>query len=433
MLVMQVMLVTLVMLVILVMLMLLLMMVVLTMSAKLLAQTGKSQRGQVAGMVPRMARCCRFRATSIVMLFLLIKMLFSLAFVGLNAPTLFGPRVFGPPASTIPQKSNLGKAARDNRANQMNPNNAQYRPPASTIPQKSNLGKAARDNRANQMNPNNAQYRPPASTIPQKSNLGKAARDNRANQNNPNNAQYRPPASTIPQKSNLGKAARDNRANQNNPNNAQYTASRGNAPLTGEQREAFAKKLARKKENEGNFENRVNRLAPKDKLNLPAFEHFQRILRRVVPGMSLRKTGSRLKGTAISNSDWDYHIETERPMTIEQRDLVLDICRDEGLQVRCGKAFTVAPESGASIDFFPQKAEWRGGGVEVQNPGSVKFNKGGKTAVKKLKQNFPNKHGHDLEQLVLTIQREMGWSDRNDSSGQNRFQEAQRRLNNGEC
>ena len=405
---MQVMLVTLVMLVILVMLMLLLMMVVLTMSAKLLAQTGKSQRGQVAGMVPRMARCCRFRATSIVMLFLLIKMLFSLAFVGL-------------------------KAARDNRANQMNPNNAQYRPPASTIPQKSNLGKAARDNRANQMNPNNAQYRPPASTIPQKSNIGKAARDNRANQNNPNNAQYRPPASTIPQKAILDKAARDNRANQNNPNNAQYTASRGNAPLTGKQREAFAKRSARKKENEGHFENRVNRLAPKDKLNLPAFEHFQEILRRVVPGMSLRKTGSRGKGTAISNSDWDYHIVTKRPMTIEQRDLILKICRKKKLQVTRGKAFTVKPESGASIDFFPPNAEWHDDDVQVQKPGSVQLNKGGKTAVKKLKQIFPNKPGHDLEQLVLTIQREMGWSDRNDSSGQNRFQEAQRRLNNGEC
>ena len=493
---MQVMLVTLVMLVILVMLMLLLMMVALTMSAKLLAQTGKSQRGQVAGMVPRMARCCRFRATSIVMLFLLIKMLFSLAFVGLNAPTLFGPRVFGPPASTIPQKSNLGKAARDNRANQMNPNNAQYRPPstipqksnigkaardnranlnnpnnaqyrppASTIPQKSNIGKAARDNRANLNNPNNAQYRPPASTIPQKSNIGKAARDNRANLNNPNNAQYRPPASTIPQKSNIGKAARDNRANlnnpnnaqyrppastipqkaildkaardnranQNNPNNAQYTASRGNAPLTGEQREAFAKKSARKKENEGHFENRVNRLAPKDKLNLPAFEHFQEILRRVVPGMSLRKTGSRGKGTAIFNSDWDYHIVTERPMTIEQRDLILKICRKKKLQVTRGKAFTVKPESGASIDFFPPNAEWHDDDRQVQKPGSVQFNKGGKTAVKKLKHIFPNKPGHDLEQLVLTIQREMGWSDRNDSSGQNRFQEAQRRLNNGEC
>ena len=373
---MQVMLVTLVMLVILVMLMLLLMMVVLTMSAKLLAQTGKSQRGQVAGMVPRMARCCRFRATSIVMLFLLIKMLFSLAFVGL-------------------------KAARDNRANQMKPNNAQYRPPASTIPQKSNLGKAARDNRANQMNPNNAQYRPPASTIPQKAILDKAARHNRAN--------------------------------QNNPNNAQYTASRGNAPLTGKQREAFAKRSARKKENEGHFENRVNRLAPKDKLNLPAFEHFQEILRRVVPGMSLRKTGSRGKGTAISNSDWDYHIVTKRPMTIEQRDLILKICRKKKLQVTRGKAFTVKPESGASIDFFPPNAEWHDDDVQVQKPGSVQLNKGGKTAVKKLKQIFPNKPGHDLEQLVLTIQREMGWSDRNDSSGQNRFQEAQRRLNNGEC
>jgi hypothetical protein len=344
MLVMQVMLVTLVMLVILVMLMLLLMMVVLTMSAKLLAQTGKSQRGQVAGMVPRMARCCRFRATSIVMLFLLIKMLFSLAFVGL-------------------------KAARDNRANQMKPNNAQYRPPASTIPQKAILDKAARHNRAN----------------------------------------------------------------QNNPNNAQYTASRGNAPLTGKQREAFAKRSARKKENEGHFENRVNRLAPKDKLNLPAFEHFQEILRRVVPGMSLRKTGSRGKGTAISNSDWDYHIVTKRPMTIEQRDLILKICRKKKLQVTRGKAFTVKPESGASIDFFPPNAEWHDDDVQVQKPGSVQLNKGGKTAVKKLKQIFPNKPGHDLEQLVLTIQREMGWSDRNDSSGQNRFQEAQRRLNNGEC
>ena len=234
-------------------------------------------------------------------------------------------------------------------------------------------------------------------------------------------------------KNNIRQSGSDNRANQMNPNNAEYMASRGNAPLTGEQREAFAKKSALRKENEGNFENRANQLAPKDKLNLLAFEHFKEILRRVVPGMSLRKTGSRAKGTATSNSDWDYHVKTKRPMTIEQRDLVLENCRDEGLQVTCRKAFTVKPGSGAFIDFFPPNAEWHDNKVEVQEPGSVQFDKGGKNAVRKLKQKFPEKNGHDLEQLVLTIRREMGLSDRNDPSGEKRFQEAHRRLNNGEC
>jgi len=62
-------------------------------------------------------------------------------------------------------------------------------------------------------------------------------------------------------------------------------------------------------------------------------------------------------------------------------------------------------------------------------PGSVTLDQGARTAVKRLKKNFPQCSGHNLEQLIFRIQRESRWRDHNDPHGEKRFQEAQRRLN----
>ena len=231
------------------------------------------------------------------------------------------------------------------------------------------------------------------------------------------------PASKIPRWAKKPKKlARDNnRANQKNPNHEQYKKSRGQPTLKGQRKQAFVDKKARQRKNEGHFIRNADLLTPTDRLNKPAFNSFVGKLRKEVPGANLKKTGSRRKKTAIHGADWDYHIETRDPMTIEQRD---------ALQVKCKKAFTLEPKSGASIDFFPPNAEWHDKDVQVQKPGSVQFDKGGKNAVKMLKKEFPDKSGHELEQLVLTIQSEKGWKDR---SGMSRFQEAQRRLRTDLC
>ena len=49
------------------------------------------------------------------------------------------------------------KAARDNRANQLNPTSPAHQPARAKSPQ--STSKAAVDNRANQLNPNNPAYR----------------------------------------------------------------------------------------------------------------------------------------------------------------------------------------------------------------------------------------------------------------------------------
>ena len=62
-------------------------------------------------------------------------------------------------------KSNkpAAKAARDNRANQLNPNHAAYHRSRGTAPaaaqQQASHSKPALDNHANQLNPNSATYR----------------------------------------------------------------------------------------------------------------------------------------------------------------------------------------------------------------------------------------------------------------------------------
>ncbi len=53
---------------------------------------------------------------------------------------------------------NLPKAARDNRANQLNPNHRAYHGSRGKGGAGKPLPKAARDNRANQLNPNHRAY-----------------------------------------------------------------------------------------------------------------------------------------------------------------------------------------------------------------------------------------------------------------------------------
>lgn len=219
----------------------------------------------------------------------------------------------------------------------------------------------------------------------------------------------------------------NNRANQLNPTHPEYSKSRRQPPPPKNHRQAFAANKASAKKQAGRFENEANSLTPKDRVDQTALEQFRQCLPR---DAQLRKTGSRAKGSAVSGSDWDYHIATQQPMTREQRDEVLSCCRQKPAikKVRCNKAFTVIPRDGAPIDFFPPYAEWHSG-VPVQTPGSVQLNNGHKRAVKMLKNSLKSQFsGHELESCIFKIQREKGWSDKNDLSGEKRFQEAQRRL-----
>ena len=114
------------------------------------------------------------------------------------------------------------------------------------------------------------------------------------------------------------------------------------------------------------------------------FHAFVDVLRAHVRGAKVRKAGSRLKGVAIEGSDSDYHIETPEEMTTMERDLILASLRNRGYLVSCKKAFTLKTASGASIDFFPQKAQWHEN-ASVQKPGSLNFDPGAQNAIRKLK------------------------------------------------
>ena len=257
----------------------------------------------------------------------------------------------------------------------------------------------------------------------------KAAVDNRANQMNPNNPRQTK-AKKVAQSGRAVLNNQANHANQMNPNHPAFQQSRRLLPLEGEQRQRFAQKKKQQNTNEGHWARRAQLKTANDKLPTHAFDSFLRELRKVVPSAQVRKTGSRNKGTAIGGSDWDYHITSE-PMSTQQRDQILTHCQASGIKVTCSKAFTMESQ-GASIDFFPPNAEWHDK-VSVQKPGSVKFDHGAKNAIKSLKDTVPGEVSHALEQLLLEIQRDKGWSDKNDPSGQKRFQEAQRRLCNRGC
>ena len=178
---------------------------------------------------------------------------------------------------------------------------------------------------------------------------------------------------------------------------------------------------------EGKFIHGSQGLAPKDRLPNAEFHAFLDALRKYVPGAELRQTGSRVKGTAIEGSDFDYHIVTAEEMTTLERDLILWELQSRGYDVSCNKAFTLKPESGASIDFFPQKAQWHEN-VSVQKPGSVKLDQGAQNAVRMLKKYFPAWTSCLLEELIFKIQREFGWKSKQDPSGLKRFREAYHHL-----
>ena len=174
---------------------------------------------------------------------------------------------------------------------------------------------------------------------------------------------------------------------------------------------------------EGQFIHECQELTAKDRLPTAEFDAFVAVLRFHVPDAQLRKTGSRAKGVAIEGSDFDYHIVTREEMTTLERELILQDLRIRGYNVSCNKAFTLKTVGGASIDFFPQKAEWHEN-VSVQKPGSLTFDQGAQNALKKLKTDFldfPSVNSHRLEDMVVMIQREHGLKSKEDPSGLIRF------------
>ena len=217
----------------------------------------------------------------------------------------------------------------------------------------------------------------------------------------------------------------NNRANQMNRNNPEFWKSRGLPVPPGKERQRNAQRKSKAKTQAGHSIKNANNSRPKDKVNGKALDEAMRIIRGVVKAQ-LEKNGSRLKGTAIRGSDYDYHLITEKPMTIEQRD---EIVRCSGGLIKAGKA--ALKIVGANIDLFPPNAEWNSV-LSVEAPGSRKLTDGAQTAVimlkKWVKKHRDLLHGHALEKLVLQIGKEKGWSDDNDLGGVKRFSEAQRRL-----
>eukprot|EP00420_Gonyaulax_spinifera_P038477 CAMPEP_0197870014 /NCGR_PEP_ID=MMETSP1439-20131203/800_1 /TAXON_ID=66791 /ORGANISM="Gonyaulax spinifera, Strain CCMP409" /LENGTH=283 /DNA_ID=CAMNT_0043488891 /DNA_START=176 /DNA_END=1025 /DNA_ORIENTATION=- len=236
--------------------------------------------------------------------------------------------------------------------------------------------------------------------------------------------------------------APDSHANNLNPNHPNYWKCRGLSPPTGKEKEQVAQKAARRKKAQGYFTRRAQNLAPKDKVPQEVLDVFLTCARQICGGSSrLRKKGSRSKGTAILGSDFDFELETEKPMTVGDRDQILKCLRHHDIDVQMSgktgceghsfKVYVSRPEQ--SIDIFPRQAEWHPKGIPISDsPGDVRFTPAAQNTIRQLKR----RHGHqkpcELEQLVLDIQREKGWNDGNDPGGEKRFQEAQRRLRNGE-
>lgn len=157
----------------------------------------------------------------------------------------------------------------------------------------------------------------------------KAANDNRANQLNPNHREYKGKNGKKKSKSKPGAASMNhktsvktnNRANQKNPNNDQHQKSRRHSPIPSNQKQKVAKRRKGGRKAAAAFGQKNNR-NPTGRLNTEAFHQSEKALHDVVPRAQLLKTGSRLKGTATEQSDWDYHIKTKEPMTRVQRDRI---------------------------------------------------------------------------------------------------------------
>lgn len=259
--------------------------------------------------------------------------------------------------------------------------------------------------------------------------LDAAARANRANQMNPNYPSHRKkkgPATAA------GSANRANRANQLNPNHAQYFESRGQPQPPKKDKQAHAQNKARAGKHANNFGNRAGALKPRDKVHEQSLKTFRSVLQGVC-GSSAHfvKNGSRRKGTAIPGSDFDYHTKTLRRISIDERDQIVANSTARGLKIAVGKAFTVHPPGGPSIDFFPPNAEWHDD-VPVQAPRQPPMGNGCLNAIKKLKDWVKQKKidmaSYRIEELVKEIQVKKGFNEKTDPSGEKRFSEAQRRI-----
>ncbi|CAE7562392.1 Kif9 [Symbiodinium sp. CCMP2592] len=186
-------------------------------------------------------------------------------------------------------------------------------------------------------------------------------------------------------------AARANRANQMNPNYSSHRKKKGPATAAGpsppkKDKQAHAQNKARARKHANNFGNRARALKPRDKVHEPSLKKFSSVLRGVCgSGAHIIKKGSRRKGTAIPGSDLDYHIKTERQISIDEREQIMANSEARGLDITVRKAFTVHPPEGPSIDFFPPDAEWHDG-VQVQAPRHPPMRDGRRNAIKKLKE-----------------------------------------------
>lgn len=117
-----------------------------------------------------------------------------------------------------------------------------------------------------------------------KKDATKAAKDNRANQRNPNHPEYKgrkngkkksnPGAASMNHKTSV---ETNNRANQKNPNNDEYKKSRWHPPIPPNQKQKVAQKLKQREQQEAAFGGK-NKRNPKGRLDTDAFHQFEKAL-----------------------------------------------------------------------------------------------------------------------------------------------------------
>ena len=175
----------------------------------------------------------------------------------------------------------------------------------------------------------------------------------------------------------------------------------------------------------GDFEEMANKLTAKDEVDSKRLEEAMQIIQSVVGDAQLILTGSRRKGTAIAGSDYDYHLRTKEPMTIQQ---LIEIVRRSIGKIMAGGAALKVVFANPPIDLFPPNAEWNSD-REVEEPGDIKLDKNAKVAIiwlKKVSGFYGFGFGFGLERVVLRIQ-----SESPDLSAEDLFIEACERIFEG--
>lgn len=230
-------------------------------------------------------------------------------------------------------------------------------------------------------------------------------------------------------------AAVNNRANQLNPNHAQYHKSRCHPVPEGLALQQLAQKSQRRRSAQGHFQLRSQNCASKERVDPEMVNAFLACGRRYVKGLNIRRTGSMKKGTDIQGSDFDYHVETAEPMTVEAADSIVSCLKEQGFSASRSKAIKVGKlgSEHKSIDFFPPHARWHVN-VPVQQP--VEIAPGERASIRMLKHSVGHKlkHGNGTkvlpsymwEELAREVTTKKAWGQAKDPSGERRFQEVQR-------